>query len=95
MTLPFIKTDRSILIALSETEGKIAYFQLLLSHVTFLDISIMFFTKARDGRKQYQALRQNDFAFNLELELTKLLNENLDQLREQRDELKLQLKKLK
>lgn len=80
MQINYTPTSNDLLLEMAEIEKKISQMKVIISQLSFSDISIMFFTRSKLGERMYHCLRQDNFEFNLEVELTKLLMENYEQL---------------
>lgn len=72
---------------LTRVQTQISYMTYLLNEQNFTKIQLMFFSKRNNQREQFNALDQNNFEFDLQFELVKLLTDNLEQLRERLTEL--------
>jgi hypothetical protein len=74
---------------ISQLEGKIAWMDSILFQSRLGDITISFMSYSKIDINTFHHLEQEIFAFNLELELTKLLLDNKEQLIEQLEEYKI------
>ena len=80
MQINYTPTSNDLLLKMADIEKKISHMKVIISQLSISDISIWFFTRSKLGEKMYHCLRQEQFEFNLEVELTKLLMENYEQL---------------
>ena len=88
MQINYTPTSNDLLLTMADIEQKISHMKVIISQLSLSDISIMFFTRSKSGDRMYHCLRQDNFEFNLELELTKLLWENYEQLNDRLAETK-------
>ena len=88
MQINYTPTSNDLLLKMADIEQKISQMKVIISQLSFSDISIMFFTRSKLGKRMYHCLRQEQFEFNLEVELTKLLMENYEQLNDRLAETK-------
>lgn len=89
MNLLFPPTLDEISVKISQLENKIAAMDLILKQSILKDIAISFFSYSKTDKKTLHHLQQNDFEFNLEVELTKLLLDNKEQLIQKLEEQKI------
>lgn len=88
MQINHTPTSNDLLLTMADIEKKISQMKIIMSQLSVSDISIMFFTRSKFGDRMYHCLRQDNFEFNLEVELTKLLMENWEQLNDRLAETK-------
>ena len=89
MHINYPLTLDEISVKISQLENKIASMDLILKQSRFNNIAISFFSYSKTDRKSLHYLQQNDFEFNLEVELTKLLLDNKEQLIQKLEEQKI------
>ena len=89
MHINFPLTLDEISVKISKLENKIAAMDLILKQSRLGDIAISFFSYSKTDSKSLHYLQQNDFEFNLEVELTKLLLDNKEQLIQKLEEQKI------
>ena len=89
MHINFPLTLDEIYVKISLLENKIAAIDLILKQSILKDIAISFFSYSKTDGKIYHYLQQNDFEFNLQVELTKLLLDNKEQLIQKLEEQKI------
>ena len=85
-TLKMWRSPEDLLSDLDKLDRNISRINMILQGVTISNVSINFFARSGAGVRMFHALNQDHFEFNLELEVTKLLNDNLDQLIQHREE---------
>ena len=78
-----------ISVKISQLENKIAAMDLILKQSRLNKIAILFFSYSKTDQDIFHYLQQNDFEFNLELELAKLLLDNKEQLIQKLEEQKI------
>ena len=89
MHINFPLTLDEISVKISQLEDKIAAMDLILKQSRLGDIAISFFSYSKTDSKSLHYLQQNDFEFNLQVELTKLLLDNKEQLIQKLEEQKI------
>ena len=89
MHINFPLTLDEISVKISKLENKIAAMDLILKQSRLGDIAISFFSYSKTDSKSLHYLQQNDFEFNLQVELTKLLLDNKEQLIQKLEEQKI------
>ena len=89
MHINFPLTLDEISVKISQLENKIAAMDLILKQSRLQEIAISFFSYSKTDQKSLHYLHQNDFEFNLEVELTKLLLDNKEQLIQKLEEQKI------
>ena len=89
MHINFPLTLDEISVKISQLENKIAAMDLILKQSRLQHIAISFFSYSKTDKKSLHYLQQNDFEFNLEVELTKLLLDNKEQLIQKLEEQKI------
>ena len=89
MHINFPLTLDEISVKISQLENKIAAMDLILKQSRLNKIAILFFSYSKTDKKSLHYLQQNDFEFNLEVELTKLLLDNKEQLIQKLEEQKI------
>ena len=89
MHINFPLTLDEISVKISQLENKIAAMDLILKQSRLKNIAISFFSYSKTDKKSLHYLQQNDFEFNLEVELTKLLLDNKEQLIQKLEEQKI------
>ena len=89
MHINFPLTLDEISVKISQLENKIASMDLILKQSRFNNIAISFFSYSKTDKKSLHYLQQNDFEFNLQVELTKLLLDNKEQLIQKLEEQKI------
>ena len=89
MHINFPLTLDEISVKISQLENKIAAMDLILKQSRLKNIAISFFSYSKTDKKSLHYLQQNDFEFNLQVELTKLLLDNKEQLIQKLEEQKI------
>ena len=89
MDINFPLTLDEISVKISQLENKIAAMDLILKQSRLNKIAILFFSYSKTDQDIFHYLQQNDFEFNLELELAKLLLDNKEQLIQKLEEQKI------
>ena len=89
MHINFPLTLDEISVKIYQLENKIAAMDLILKQSRLKNIAISFFSYSKTDKKSLHYLQQNDFEFNLEVELTKLLLDNKEQLIQKLEEQKI------
>jgi len=89
MHINYPLTLDEISVKISQIENKIAAMDLILKQSRLGNIAISFFSYSKTDRKSLHYLQQNDFEFNLQVELTKLLLDNKEQLIQKLEEQKI------
>ena len=89
MHINFPLTLDEISVKIYKLENKIAAMDLILKQSRLQNIAICFFSYSKTDKKSLHYLQQNDFEFNLEVELTKLLLDNKEQLIQKLEEQKI------
>ena len=89
MHINFPLTLDEISVKISQLENKIAAMDLILKQSRLNKIAILFFSYSKTDQDIFHYLQQNDFEFNLELELAKLLLDNKEQLIQKLEEQKI------
>ena len=89
MHINYPLTLDEISVKISQLENKIAAMDLILKQSRLNKIAILFFSYSKTDQDIFHYLQQNDFEFNLELELAKLLLDNKEQLIQKLEEQKI------